>query len=157
MAKAQYSITTGAAVALAAATAKTVLFVTATANFGIELKKYRISFDGVTAANVPVLVEICKNTAASNSTAGTGNTTATIVQVAGRTITAGFTGGYNCTSEPTVLSVIDAYLVTPNGGTVVVDIPLGDCPDNDVSTGFAIRLTAPAVVNARATMYVERV
>ena len=156
MAKAGYSAATGAAVALSAATAKTVLFVVAPAQFGVDLKKYRIAFDGVTASAVPVLVEICALSAASNSTAGTGNTTATVNQVYGRAITAGFTAGYNCTSEPTVLTVIDSFLMTPNGGVIVYDFPLGDTPDNDVSKGFALRLTAPATVNARATMWFER-
>jgi hypothetical protein len=157
MAKAGYSVSTGAAVALAAATAKTVLFVVAPAQFGVDLKKYRIAFDGVTASAVPVLVEICSLTAASNSVAGTGNTTATVAQVYGRAITAGFTAGYNSTSEPTVLAAIDSFLMTPNGGVVLYDYPLGDTPDNDVSKGFAIRLTAPAAVNVRATLWFERV
>lgn len=156
MAKAGYSVATGAAVALSAATAKTVLFVVAPAQFGVDLKKYRVAFDGVTASAVPVLVEICALTAASNSTAGTGNTTATVAQVYGRAITAGFTAGYNATSEPTVLSVVDSFLMTPNGGVVLYDFPLGDTPDNDVSKGFAIRCTAPAAVNVRATMWFER-
>jgi hypothetical protein len=158
MAKAGYSAQTGAAVALVAATAKTILFVTATANFGMDWKKYRLSFDGVTASAIPVFVELNYNTAATNSTAGTGNTTVgTPNQVYGRAITAGFTGGYNCTSEPTVQSNVDAYLLTPNGGTIVYDCPLGDVPDAAVSNGFAMRMTAPAAVNARASMFFEHV
>jgi hypothetical protein len=156
MAKAGYSVTTGAAVALVAATAKTVLFAVAPAQFGMDLKKYRLAFDGVTASAVPVLVELCALSAASNSVAGTGNTTATVNQVYGRAITAGFTGGYNASAEPTVLTPIDSFLVTPTGGTVLFDFPLGDTPDNDVSKGFALRLTAPAPVNARATLWFER-
>lgn len=157
MAKVGYSAQTGAAVALVAATAKTVLFVTATANFGMDWKKYRLSFDGVTASAIPVFVELNYNTAATNSTAGTGNTTVTINQIYGRSITTGFTGGYNCSSEPTVQTNVDAYLLTPNGGTVVYDCPLGDVPDSAVSNGFTMRLTAPAAVNARASMFFERI
>lgn len=156
MAKAGYSAVTGAAVALTAATPKTVLFVMAPAQFGCDLKKYRIAFDGVTASAVPVLVEVCALSGASNSTAGTGNTSATVNQAYGRAITAGFTAGYNCTTEPTVLTAIDSALLTPNGGVLVYDFPLGDTPDNDVSKGFAIRLTAPATVNARAALWFER-
>jgi hypothetical protein len=161
MAKAGYSAQTGAAVGLLAATAKTIIFVTGTANFGMDWKKYRLSFDGVTASAVPVFVELNYNTAATNSTAGTGNTnlatTPNIQQIYGRAITLGFTGGYNCSSEPTVQTNVDAYLLTPNGGTVVYDCPLGDVPDAAVSNGFSIRLTAPAVVNARASMFFERI
>lgn len=156
MSKAGYSVQTGAAVALSAATAKTVLFATAPAQFGMDLKKYRIAFDGVTASAVPVFVELNYLTAATNSTPGAGNTTATVNQTYGRAITAGFVGGYNCTSEPTVQTNIDAYLLTPNGGVVIYDFPLGDTPDSAVSQGFCIRCTAPAAVNVRASMWFER-
>lgn len=156
MAKAGYSAITGGAVALAAATAKTVLFVVAPAQFGLDLKKWRVSFDGVTASAVPVLVELCSLTAATNSTAGTGNTTVTIQQIYGRSITTGFASGYNCTSEPTVLTAVESTLLTPNGGVIFYDYPLGDTPDSAVSQGFALRCTAPAIVNVRASMTFER-
>jgi hypothetical protein len=159
MAKAGYSVQTGAAVPLVAATVKTALFVVSGATFGLDLKKYRIAFDGVTASAVPVFVEINYLTAASNVTPGTGNTTAAsnINQAYGRVIASGITAGYNCSSEPTVQSNVDAYLLTPNGGVVVYDFPLGDTPDSAVSQGFCIRLTAPAAVNARVSMWFERV
>lgn len=155
MSKPRYSVQTGAAVALSAATAKTVLAVIAPAQFGVDLIGYEIAFDGVTASAVPVLVEICSSTFASNSTPGTGNSTATVNQIAGRTITAGFTGFYASTAEPTVLTPIDSFLVTPNGGTVIRDYN-GATPDSAVSNGFVIRCTAPAAVNARATLFFER-
>lgn len=156
MGKAGYAVVTGAAVALSAATAKTVLFVAAPSQFGVDLTKLRVGFDGVSASGVPVLAELCYNTQATNSTAGTNNTTATVNQVYGRSITAGFTAGYNCTSEPTVLTVLDSWLLTPNGGLVVYDLPLATSPDSSVSNGFALRLNAPAAVNARASMWFER-
>lgn len=156
MAKAGYTISTGAAVALSAATAKSVLCVLAPAQFGVDLKKLRVSFDGVTASATPVLVELCYSTAATNSTPGTGNTTGTVNQVYGRAITAGFTGFYNATSEPTVLTPFDRWTLTPNGGLVIYDIPLGDTPDTAVSNGFVIRCTAPAAVSVNASMWFER-
>jgi hypothetical protein len=155
--KAGYSLETLAAVALSAATAKSVLTVIAPAQFGIDLTQVRISFDGVTASAVPVLVEICQNTLATNSTVGTANTTAgPPVQVYGRTIVAGFTGFYNSTSEPTVLTPYDRFTITPNGGTYVYDIPKDRTPDTPVSAGLTIRCTAPAAVNVNATMLFER-
>jgi hypothetical protein len=161
MSKAGYSAQTGAAVALVAATAKTAMFVLAPSTFGMDLKKFRIGFDGVTASAVPVFWEINYLTGATNSTPGTGNTNLAtapnIQQVYGRPIAIGFTGGYNCTSEPTVQTNIDADLLTPNGGLLVYDFPLGDVPDSAVSNGFCIRLTAPAAVNVRCSMYFERV
>ena len=158
MAKAGYTVRTSSAVALSAATAKTTLMVITPAQFGGDLKKFRISFDGVTASAVPVLWELVTSTNATNSTPGTGNTseTSNIQQVYGRSITTGFTAFSASTSEPTVLTVIESDLLTPNGGLLVYDFPLGDTPDWAVSSGIGIRLTAPATVNARAAMWFER-
>lgn len=156
MAKSGYALQTGAAVALAAGTAKTVLCVIAPAQFGIDFKKLHISFDGVTASAVPALIELCTSTLATNSTPGTNNSTGTVNQIYGRSITAGFTGFYASTTEPTVLTPIWSWLLTPNGGTALYDFPLGDTPDSAVSNGFAIRVNAPGTVNCRATAIFER-
>lgn len=154
-----YTLPTPAAVALSAATAKTAMFVLAPSGHGMSLKKFRIGFDGVTASAVPVLWEVNYLTAATNSTPGTGNTSATssIQQVSGRAISNSFTAGYNCTSEPTVQTNVDADLLTPNGGLLMYDVPLGDEPDAAVSQGFCIRLTAPAAVNVRVSMWFKRI
>lgn len=156
MAKAGYTLQTGAAVALSAATAKSVLCVIAPAQFGIDLKKVKIGFDGVTASAVPVLCELMTSTLASNSTPGTNNTTGTVNQIYGRSITAGFTGFYGSTTEPTVLTAFDSWLLTPTGGLLFYDFPLGDTPDTAVSAGIVLRLTAPAAVNVRASFSFER-
>jgi hypothetical protein len=155
MAKAGYSAVTGGAVALSAATAKSVIGVKSHANFGLDLKKIRVGFDGVTATAVPVLIELCYATFATNSP-GTNSTSVTPAQLYGRVITAGFTAGKTWTTEPTVLTVLDEWLLTPNGGSAWYDIPLGDTPDSAVSEGWVLRLTAPATVNARAGLWVER-
>ncbi len=144
MAKTGYTLPMGAPVALVAATAKSVLTVIAPASFGVDLTKMRLGFDGVTASAVPVLVEFCDNTLATNSTPGTNNTTGTVTQVYGRTITAGFTGFYASTTEPTVLTRYDSWTLTPNGGLVIYDWPLGSTHDTPVSAGISLRLTAPA-------------
>lgn len=155
MAKAGYATSTEGAVALSAATAKSILGVAAPSQFGVDLKKFRIGFDGVTASAVPVLVELCRATFATNGP-GTNSTSTTIDQAYGRAITAGFTGAKNWTTEPTVLTPIDEWLLTPAGGLVIYDFPLGDTPDCDVSNGFVLRCNAPAAVNARASLWFER-
>lgn len=155
MAKAGYSATTQADVALVAGTPKSVIGVSAPATFGIDLTKYRISFLGTTAGAVPGLVELCAATFATNPP-GTNSTSATVQQDYGRTITPGFTAAYNWTAEPTVLTVIDSWDITPTGGLVLYDYPLGTTPDNAVSTGFVIRCTFAAIVNVRGTLHFER-
>lgn len=150
-----YSIITGGAIALAAATAKTILGAKAHANSGLLLQRVKIGFDGVTASAVPVLVEICYCTWATQSP-GTASTSVTPAQKMGRTLTAGFTAGKTWTTEPTALTVLDEALIPAFMGALWYDIPLGDEYDCALAEGFAIRLTAPAIVNARASMDVSR-
>lgn len=155
MAKCGYSIQTGGVVALAATTAKTILGVMAGASFGVELQYFSVAFDGVTASAVPVLIEICYCTFATNPP-GTASTSVTPVQDYGRVIASGTTAAKTWSTEPTVLSTMDEFLLTPNGGLVKWQWPLGQAPDSAVSQGFAIRCTAPANVNVRAAMNFER-
>lgn len=155
MSKAGYSITTGGAVALSAATAKTVLGVKSHANFGLDLLGFEVAFDGVTASAVPVLVEIGCCTWATNSP-GTNSTSITPAQGYGRVIAVGATAGKTWTTEPTAITVLKEFLLTPNGGLVAYRWPLGNTPDSDVAEGFVIRCTAPATVNVRASMDFER-
>jgi hypothetical protein len=151
--KAGYTATSGS-VALSAATAQIVLNIIAPAQFGIDLRSISFGFDGVTAANTPVLWEICSSTQA---TAGTPGSTPTVNQVYGRAITAGFTAGAAYGASPaTVLTVIDADTISPNGGLIIRDWPQYEGFDQDVSKGLCLRLTAAQTVNARATMKFER-
>lgn len=155
MSKCGYSCSTEAQVGLAAATAKSILGVKAGAAVGLDLKGFTVQFDGVTAAALPVLCEICYATFATNSP-GTASTAGAERQVYGRVITPDFTSAYNWTSEPTVLTVIDEpFWLDPNKGFFSYDYSLGESPDCAVAEGFTIRLTAPATVNARAAMRVE--
>lgn len=151
MATTGYSAVAQADVALSAATARSAIGVVAPAQFGVSLQGWQVAFNGVTASAVPVLIEVCRATFATNGP-GTNSTSATVQQDRGRAITAGFTAAYSWTTEPTVLTVIESFLMTPNAGAIVYDYPLEREPDCDVSNGFVLRLTAPATVSARATL-----
>lgn len=151
----EYRAMTGGAVALVAATAKTVLGVKAHANSGLLLKKLRYGFDGVTPANVPVLVELCYCTWATNGP-GTNSTSVTPLQANGRVLTAGFTAAKSWSAEPTALTVLEDLLVTPAGGALWYDFPLSDEWDCALAEGFALRMNAPNAVNARANFAVSR-
>lgn len=157
MGKAGYSVVTSGAVSLSAAATKTVIGVLSGASFGLDLKKIRYGFDGVTASHAPVLVELCYATFATNPP-GTNSTSLTTQQLYGRAIAHGVTAAKNWTAEPTVLTVIEEELLTPNGGVLWYDFPLGDTPDCALNHGFALRMTTAASVNpnTRATMVWER-
>jgi len=156
MASIGYSSQTEGAVALTAATGKTVIGVKAHTNSGLQLKSIEVAFDGVTGSAVPVLIEVLHCTWATNGP-GTNSTSTTPKQAYGRVLTAGYTSAKNWTVEPTVLTVIKEFLLTPNAGLVAYQWPLGQEPDCALAEGFAIRCNAPAAVNVRATMSVERV
>ncbi|HEY9369312.1 hypothetical protein [Streptomyces sp.] len=158
MAKAGYSIVTGGAVSLSASTAKTVLGVKSADDFGLDLKKVWLGFTGTSASEAPAVVEVCYATFATNAP-GTNSTTLTapaVTQIYGRALTHGVSAAKNWTSEPTVLTVIAEFTLTPNGGTILYDWPLGDTPDCAFDHGFVLRCTAAASTSVRASMVFER-
>lgn len=150
-----YDMTTGGAVALSAATAKTCIGAKAHANSGLILTSFWVGFDGVTASAVPVLVEAVYCTFGANPP-GTNSTSITPIQRSGRVLTVGFTAGKTWSTEPTTITVLREFLLTPNGGVVLYDFPLGTEPDTALGEGLALRLTAPATVNVRCAMSVSR-
>ncbi len=149
-----YGINTTSAVALATVS-KTVLGVKAHANSGLLWTHYSIGFDGVSSSAVPVIVQLCYATWATNSP-GTASTQRTASIVSGRQLTAGFTCASAWTTEPTVLTVIREFPLTPNGGLIAYDWPLGTEPDSALAEGFAIRCVPPAAVNVTASINVSR-
>jgi hypothetical protein len=148
MSVAGYVVNNTSATALTAATAKTIINIIPSTGRTATIVEFGVSFDGVTASAVPVLVELCSSTQATSGT----STAGTLTQLRGRTTTVGATAGINYSAEPTVLTAIKQWLVTPYGGNLVIQFPLGREPEADATTnkGIAIRVTAPAAVNVRA-------
>lgn len=147
-----YSVETAGDIALSAATAKTIMSVINASNALIRLTELSLSFDGTTAGNEAVVVELCSSTEA---TAGT-STTHTIAQVRGPTRTVQATAKRNYTVEPTVLTTLKRWLVRPDGGGIHIQFPLGREPEQ-VITGDAlcIRCTAPDAVNVQGHLEFE--
>lgn len=146
MGRALYTAPVGAAVALSSGVAKTVLSVITPAQFGADIQWLELGFDGVTATDKAILVELVAYTADGTGTAGT------VAQSSGRSITAGFTTKYNYSAEPTGATVLNRFTVTPIGGTALYDLS-SRSPDIGVSAVFGVRLTAPtSAVNANATL-----
>lgn len=150
-----YSTNTEGAVALGAGVAKSILGIRGNAAFGVDWLGYEIGFDGVTASAVPVLVELCYCTFATNPP-GTLSTATTVDTLYGRVLASGFTAAKNWTTEPTVVTPFHEFLLTPNGGLIIKDFPRDRTPDSAFNEGFVIRCNAPAAVNVRATMFAER-
>lgn len=152
---ARYVVAQSAPNALAAATAETILGITRPAASRARLTEIGVFFDGVTAANVPVLVELM-------SSDGTLTGTADAVvpeQLGGIVVASDITGEEIFTAEPTVLSLIKPFLVDPNKGRLILQFPLSREIDQLSTSRFLyLRCTAVDIVNVRSYMeFVEQV
>lgn len=143
--------TTTSSVALAAATAKTVLQIQAPTNQCVKVLGWGVYFDGVTASAVPVGVRLVRQTSAGTASTGVANSLSnrpeTILSVA----------RYGASAEPTNAgSSAEADRITchpqqwyearfPAGQEIIV--PGGGY--------LGIECTAPATVNARAKLIFE--
>lgn len=144
------SATNTTTVAVAAATAKTVVAVLGSSADTLGLRRVRVSFNSVTSTDAPAVVEV-----GIISAIGT-VTSFTPVQVAGRSLASSASAGYNATVEPTYQRIIDSFYAPVQQGLFEFWYPLGDEVSADVSQGFAIRVTAPAAGNCLASiLYAE--
>lgn len=138
-----YTVTSAGDIALAAATAKTVLSVINSTNGIIRLTEISACFDGTSAIAEPVTVELCSSTEATAGTA----TSHTIQQTSGPVRAALATAKRNFTAEPTSLVTLKRWLVHPQSG-LVVQFPLGREPmQTTTADALVLRCTAPAAVN----------
>lgn len=145
------SISTTADVALAAATAKTVLQLATTGgtNFPRALiKQVGIFFDGTTTINTPVQIKLIRQT-----TAGTG-TTVTPVAVGDSADTILSVAAYNFSAEPTAGNLISQFKVHPQSGYSII-FPLGMEIVVPANTRLGLVATAAQVVNCTATIWFE--
>lgn len=142
----------GGAVALSAATAKSVLRV-ASAGILYQLAELSVSFDGTSQSAVPVLVELCQDDGVS----GGSSSSVTPRQVRGAAVTATVTATtYSAEPTYTNLVVLKSWLVPPTTG-MLLQFPLGREVEAQPATArlaTVLRLNAPAAVNVRAYMEV---
>jgi hypothetical protein len=140
---------------MAAGTAKTILNVIAPASFGLVLVGFEISFDGVTAAAAPALVEVGQ--CSQGATGTSAGSPPTPVQVRGQTIAHGCTIGFNYSVEPTTITTAYDWWLDPYKGVFDRLWPQGRELEQGVSKALTCRVTAPAIVNARCSMEFERI
>jgi hypothetical protein len=143
---------TQSAIALSAATTRTCAAIVAAASDEVQLIEMAVSFDGVTASAVPVLVELCDYDVTSTGT----RTTGTPFQIRGQrsAVSTAYFHSYTG-AEPTVLTPVYKWYVTPNGGLLHLQWPLGREPSTVIAKGLALRCTAPATVNVSVAMIWE--
>ena len=156
MAQIQYAASTGAAFVNSTTAIQTAIaVVNAATDCGVQLKRYRIGFNGVTASNSPVLVRFFST---GNTTAGT-STASTITQSSGRTLAiTNITCASMYTAEPTTKTYFgDEFPLTPNGGVIVYDFPLGDEPDIGISSTIGMEILATVAVGVSASFWFTRI
>lgn len=140
------SATNSTTVALSAATAKSVVGVLGAATDTIAVVEFGVSFNSVTATDVPATVELGVISALGTTTAFTP------VQNAGPYVLASSaTAGYNATVEPTYQRIIETFYVPVNYGLFVKQYPLNQEPvQQAASQGFAVRVTSPSAASCFA-------
>lgn len=137
------------AVALVAATTKSIVQVVAGSTKPLRVIEIGISFDGTSGSATPVAVDVLRQTTAGTSSA------LTIVQENPQTEAQIATALKTFTAEPTAGDLLRTWYVTPAGGLFVMQFPLGREPVIGVSGRLGIRCNAPAVVNATAYITFE--
>lgn len=142
-----YTVTTEGAETLAAATAETLIELMGVAAVKSVLCEFGVSFNGTSATAVPVLVELYQITASGTGTA------ATEVKWDRSGPSAQVLTEHSVTVEPTKGDRLAAWYVHPQGGSLVIQYPLGREPvisDGATNQGLALVCTAPAQVDAVA-------
>jgi hypothetical protein len=133
-------------VALAAATAKTVLQIATPSTIRCRVLGFSVALDGV-AANVPGLVEVLRQTTAGTMTA---LTPAPVDSAAPASLA---TASHTATAEPGSGTVVFRRRITPNGGYVEIRWQEQDQVVMPVSGFLGIRCTFANVVNVTASFW----
>lgn len=141
-----YSVTSEGEEALAAATAETLVQLRGVATAKARIVAWSISFDGISAADQPVVVDLLFQTTDGTATG------ATEVALNPDEPAALLSGFHSFSAEPTAGSIIESYEVHPQGGMILREYPPGREPmlTNATTSRIAVRATSPAVVNAVA-------
>ena len=147
-----YSCSSGAAFAVTSGAKTLINLIAPAAAAPPVLVEFGVSFDGVTASAVPALVELCTSTQAG---AGTPGTAGTINQIRGfPAVTAGALSPVSIRPSRPCLNAIKQWFIPAFMGSITVQFPLGREPmllgtASTIMKGLALRVSAPASVNAR--------
>jgi hypothetical protein len=125
------------AVALVANTTKTIVQVVPGTNTPIRVVEIGVSFNGITTTDVPATVDLIRQ-----STAGTSSALTLVADQEQNTKTVVATALKTFTAEPTAGNVLRTWYVTPLGGLLIMQFPLGREVDA-LTSRIALRCNAP--------------
>lgn len=132
------------AVALVAATAKTLVQLVPATNRPLRIIELGISFDSVLSTDAPVAVDLMRQ-----STAGTSSALTLVSDQEDEAASIVCTGLQTFTVEPTAGNILRTWHVSPIGGLFVVQWPL-DREPVALTSRIAIRCNSPQVQAATA-------
>jgi hypothetical protein len=125
------------AVSLVAGTTKTIVQVVPGTNTPVRVVEIGVSFNGVTTTDVPVLVQLLRQT-----TAGTSSSLTLIADQESSSKSVVATGLKTFTAEPTTGNILRDWYITPIAGLFVLQFPLGREVDA-LTSRIALRCNAP--------------
>lgn len=137
---ATYAVQTNGPVSLSAATDTTLIQIHANTGTAVVIG-FGVSFNGVTAAAVPVKVDLLRQT-----TAGTGTTT-TPLKLDTTDGASGKVATRIYTVEPTASDIIRSWYVTPIGGLLTVSFSTDEEIYLANTERLGLRVNAPATVS----------
>jgi hypothetical protein len=147
------SVTTGGAtgltaVALAAATEKCLIVLSAPAQQRLKLKSLGVYFDGISSIAVPVQIVIARASSAGTTTA------ATPARMGAGSETPQATAGIDASANPTKGDILEILNIHPQSGFKEM-YPLGDELLVPGGGRVAVYAKAAAIVNLAATLIYE--
>lgn len=150
MAGLNFTVSTEGAVTVSASTPKTLLQVIAPTNQRVKVKRVSVSFNGTSASDPAILVQLLRQTTAGTMTAATPRK-----DDAGDDETIQTTAQHTATAEPTASDIIwESYV--PAVGGAVVDFPEPKTIKGGTRLGLKVSPGAtPATVSASATIDCE--
>lgn len=133
----KYTINSGRAAAPAASTVKVAVSIATGATVTAVIHGIDITFDSVAtgAGAIPVLVELCRTTAA-----GSGGAAATPAPWRKGQIASVTTARINDTTEGSSPTVVKGWLISPTAGAIT-QLPLGREFEVDASDFWEVRIT----------------
>lgn len=114
---------------------KSLLEIATPAGVRASIKSWWVEFNGTTATNAPILVELVRGSATITGTA------LTPVKYDDFAPTANVTAKHTATGEGTPTDVLEAHYVSPTSG-LIIQYPLGSEPKVPVSSFLKLRVTA---------------
>jgi hypothetical protein len=150
MANLSVAVTTEGKITLSAATAKTILQIVAPTNQRLRLKSFTLSAFGVTSSDVPIAVELVKQTTAGTMSAATpvreGDPGSEVIQT---------TAQKAATVEPTTTDVLRRYGFHPQGGGIDRSFGFGEEIYIPGGGRLGLRCTAPVGVDVTGAISIE--